>query len=117
MVKIRFLAIFLFLLGIFLVYFNAVPFVAKESLFYRLPFKLGLDLQGGTHLVYKADISSLKGSEVSDAMAGLRDVLERRINLFGVTEPVVQVERKGGEERLIIELAGIKNINKTIKII
>lgn len=117
MVKIRFLAIFLFLLGVFLAYFNAVPFVAKESLFNRLPFKLGLDLQGGTHLVYRADTASLKSGEIDEAIAGLRDVIERRINLFGVTEPVVQAEKRGGEERLIIELAGIGDINEAIKMI
>jgi len=113
----RFLAIFLFLLGVFLVYFNAVPFVAQKSFFNRLPFKLGLDLRGGAHLVYKADISSLEGADIDEAMAGLRDVIERRINLFGVAEPVVQVEKRGGEQRLIAELAGVSDINEAIKMI
>ena len=117
MVKIRFLAIFLFLSGVFLAYFNAVPFLAKESLFNRAPFKLGLDLRGGTHLVYKADVSSLKSGEVANAMAGLRDVIERRINLFGIAEPVVQIEKRSGDERLIIELAGVSDINQAIQMI
>src|SRR3989338_2693319 len=56
------------------------------------PFRLGLDLQGGTHLVYQADVSKTVESEVGESMEGLRDVIERRVNLFGVTEPVVQVE-------------------------
>jgi len=68
-----------------------------------IPFKLGLDLQGGIHLLYEADLSQIEEREKSDAMAGLRDVIERRVNLFGVREPIVQVQG----ERLIVELAGI----------
>jgi protein-export membrane protein SecD len=80
------------------------------------PFRLGLDLQGGTHLVYKADITQLgDGQSTEESMAGLRDVIERRINLFGVTEPVVQTENVRGERRLIVELAGVFNIQDAIK--
>lgn len=117
MVRLRFLAIFLFLLGVFLAYFNAAPFYFKDSFLNRMPFKLGLDLLGGTHLVYKADVSSLSSGEVQGAMDGLRDVIERRINLFGITEPVVQIEKRSGEQRLIIELAGITDVNQAIKMI
>src|SRR3989338_3253959 len=56
------------------------------------PFRLGLDLLGGTHLVYQADLDKVTGSK-SDAMQGVRDVVERRVNLFGVSEPVVQISR------------------------
>lgn len=80
------------------------------------PFRLGLDLQGGTHLVYRADLSTLSGDK-SEAMAGLRDVIERRVNLFGVAEPIVQTESTAGEERLIVELAGVFDINQAIKLI
>ncbi len=117
MIKIRFLAIFIFLLGAFLVYFNLTPFYFKESFLNKLPFKLGLDLLGGTHLVYEADLSSISDNETDSAMEGLRDVIERRVNLFGVTEPLVQLEKRGKEKRLIVELAGIKDINEAIKMI
>lgn len=78
------------------------------------PFRLGLDLLGGTHLVYQADTSGIQGGSVADAMAGVRDVIERRVNLFGVTEPLVQIE---GKDRLVVELAGIKDINQAIQVI
>lgn len=117
MAKIRFLAIFLFLFGLFLGYFNLTPFYFTDSLLNKIPFKLGLDLLGGTHLVYKADVGTLKSDEIQSAMDGLRDVLERRINLFGVSEPVVQLEKKSDENRLIIELAGVTDINQAIKMI
>ena len=77
------------------------------------PFSLGLDLLGGTHLVYQADLSQVQGS-ADDAMQGVRDVVERRVNLFGVSEPVVQVS---GGDRLIVDLAGIKDVNQAISLI
>jgi protein-export membrane protein SecD len=81
------------------------------------PFRMGLDLLGGTQLVYEADLSNISDSEKDDSMSGLRDVIERRINLFGVTEPVVQVNKVGNSRRLVVELAGIKDIKEAIKLI
>ncbi len=115
MVKTRFLAIFIFLLGCLAGYFNLASFLGADYLFSQFPFHLGLDLQGGAHLVYKADTSSLPSGEVSSAMAGLRDVMERRINFFGVSEPVVQTEKAGSEERLIVELPGVTDVSEAIK--
>lgn len=79
----------------------------------RVPIKvhLGLDLQGGSQLVYQADLSNIKAEDRAEAMAGVRDVIERRVNLFGVSEPIVQVS---GQDRLIVELAGIKDIDQAI---
>jgi protein-export membrane protein SecD len=85
--------------------------------FFNIPFKLGLDLQGGTHLVYEADLSNIEQSKYADSMQGVRDVIERRVNLFGVTEPLVQVDTVGGHYRLIVELAGIKDIKQAIAMI
>jgi protein-export membrane protein SecD len=82
------------------------------------PFRLGLDLAGGTLLTYRADISGLPSGEVGDAMDSLREVIERRVNVFGVSEPVVQTERAtvaaGREERLIVELPGVTDIDAAI---
>lgn len=83
--------------------------------FFQVPdFHLGLDLLGGSHLVYQADLSGNKDQSAADAMAGVRDVVERRVNIFGVAEPLVQIE---GTDRLIVDLAGISNINDAIKLI
>ena len=84
------------------------------------PFKLGLDLAGGSHLVYEADVSSLKPTEVPDLMNTLREVIERRINVFGVSEPIVQVEQSSivaekQQQRLIVELPGVADVNEAIK--
>ncbi|HAU07863.1 MAG: Preprotein translocase subunit SecD [Candidatus Yanofskybacteria bacterium GW2011_GWF1_44_227] len=78
------------------------------------PFSLGLDLLGGTHLLYQADLSKIDASGRSDAMQGVRDVIERRVNYFGVAEPVVQVS---GADRLIVELAGVSDVKTAIQMI
>ncbi|MEK7063546.1 MAG: protein translocase subunit SecD [Patescibacteria group bacterium] len=82
------------------------------------PFRYGLDLAGGTHLVYVADTSRVEAGAVDDAMEALRSVIERRVNLFGVSEPLVQVEQggvgTGGEQRLIVELPGITNLDDAV---
>lgn len=85
--------------------------------FHYLPFRLGLDLQGGTHLIYEADTSGVPEKDRDDALEGVRDVIERRINAFGVAEPVVQTTKTGGTWRVIVELAGIKDVTQAIKMI
>lgn len=85
--------------------------------FWDIPFKLGLDLQGGTHLLYEADLSNIEKADYSSAMQGLRDIIERRVNLFGVTEPVVQTQESSSQYRLVVELAGIKDPGEAIKMI
>ncbi len=85
----------------------------KIKIPYKQEFKtrLGLDLQGGSHLEYKADLNSIKEADRRDAMQSIRDVVERRVNSFGVAEPNVSVE---GQDKLIVELPGIKNIDEAI---
>ncbi len=78
---------------------------------------LGLDLQGGTHLVYEADLSRVETDSYSDAMEGVRDVIERRVNAIGVSEPLVQTNYTEGNYRIIIELAGVHDINQAIDMI
>ncbi len=80
-------------------------------------FSLGLDLQGGIRLIYKADLSRLNSGDYDSAMQSLRDVIERRVNLFGVKEPVVQLEGGGPDRKLIIEMAGIQDPAQAIDLI
>lgn len=91
---------------------NLKPIKINFEKQYKL--KLGLDLQGGTHLVYEGDLTNIAGNAQSDAMNSVRDVIERRVNGFGVSEPLVQVS---GQNRIIVELPGIKDINEAIKLI
>ena len=85
------------------------------------PFKLGLDLSGGTHLVYQADISKLASTDIADSMSSLRDVVERRVNLFGVSEALVQTEQgaalssKESAYKLIVELPGVTDVDEAVR--
>jgi protein-export membrane protein SecD len=81
----------------------------------HLPWRLGLDLIGGSHLVYEVDMSGVDSSDRDFVVAGLRDVIEQRVNLFGVSEPQVVSSQAGDSYRLIVELAGIKEISEAIK--
>jgi len=80
-------------------------------------FNLGLDLQGGAHLVYQADVTNIKTLDQADAVEGVRDVIERRVNAFGVSEPIVQTTKVGSDYRIIVELPGVTDVNKAIKMI
>lgn len=82
-------------------------------------FRFGLDLAGGSQLTYTADVSKIAPSEVPALMEVLRQVVDKRINVFGVSEPNVQVETSSivsGEtrQRLIVELPGVTDINQAI---
>ncbi len=93
-----------------------------NSWFGRFPFVLGLDLNGGTELTYRADVSKVDSSEIKGAMEAVRDVIERRVNVFGVSEPVIQVEEASAlagrnEYRLIVELPGVTDIDKAVELI
>lgn len=85
--------------------------------YWNVPFRQGLDIQGGTHLVYVADMNDIPDAERSDAMGGVRDVIERRVNAFGVSEPIVQVNKSGTAWRLIVDLAGVKDVSQAIALI
>ncbi len=111
------LIIILAIVAGFFVYPTFLQKVGIYPDFLNRPFRLGLDLLGGTHLVYEADLSQIPDGERAAAMEGLRDVIERRVNLFGVAEPVVAVSKAGESWRLVVELAGVKDINQAIQMI
>jgi protein-export membrane protein SecD len=83
----------------------------------HMPFVLGLDLQGGTHLEYEADVSKVAPADRKESLNGVRDVIERRVNTLGVSEPLVQTTQTGDSWRVTVELAGIKDINQAINLI
>lgn len=111
-----YLSVTLLLTFIFLGYF----LIVQEKPGARFPFSFGLDLVGGTELVYRADTSNVE--DVSGAMESLKEVIERRVNIFGVSEPLVQTESAGlvsgnRDERLIVELPGVTDIERAIELI
>ncbi len=83
----------------------------------QTPFVLGLDLQGGTRLEYSADVSKIAAADRKTALDGVWDVIERRVNSIGVSEPLIQTAQAGNDWRLSVELAGIRDVNQAIKLI
>jgi len=70
---------------------------------------LGLDLRGGTNLVYEADFTDIEEGREADSLRGAKDIIERRINAYGVSEPVIQIV---GSNRILIQLPGVTDIEE-----
>jgi preprotein translocase subunit SecD len=121
MLKHRARAVFLIIFAAAIGYWVYASSVPGDGVTASKPFRLGLDLSGGTHLVYQADVSKVAPTEVDDAMTSLRDVVERRVNLFGVSEPLVQVEKGGALSsasstyKLVVELPGVTDIDEAVR--
>ncbi len=117
MTKYRVWAVGALLCGVLLGYFVYTTEAIPTS---RYHFKLGLDLAGGTELVYKADMSGTPAGERAGALSALQGVIDRRVNLFGVAEPIVQTEQASAlsgttEDRLIVDLPGVTDIDAAVK--
>jgi protein-export membrane protein SecD len=80
-----------------------------------LPWRLGLDLIGGSHLIYEIDMKDISANDRDLVISGLRDVIEKRVNLFGVAEPQVFTAISDESYRLIVELAGVKDLSAAIR--
>lgn len=78
---------------------------------------LGLDLRGGSHLVFQADTSKLKPEDVPDALNSARDIIEKRVNYFGVAEPVIQTIKSGNNYRIAVDLPGITNVQEAVDLV
>jgi preprotein translocase subunit SecD len=112
----RWFALLALVVGFLLAYF---VWSTQADPYSNYHFKLGLDLAGGTELVYKADMSQTPPDQQADALAALQGVIERRVNLFGVAEPTVETESPSAlsgttEDRLIVDLPGVTNITAAV---
>lgn len=79
--------------------------------------KLGLDLAGGAHLVLTPDLVNIPQQDRQDAAEAAREIIERRVNLFGVTESVVQLAKVGSEHQIIVELPGVADVGQALNLI
>lgn len=93
--------------------------LSSEQALGKYPFRLGLDLSSGVRLTYSADTSSIPPGDVKDSLDVLRDVIERRVNTFGVSEPVVQIESSylSKENKMLVELPGLTDVNQALQLI
>jgi protein-export membrane protein SecD len=103
--------VFLAIASVFIAYPKIVSFAPfLENRLNTLEIALGLDLRGGVHLEYEADMNGISEEQRADALDAAQAVIERRVNAFGVGEPVVQTARSDDAYRIIVELPGVKDI-------
>lgn len=82
-----------------------------------LEIKKGLDISGGVSVLLNADMSEIPESERDTALESLKNVIERRVNLLGISEANVQTTKSGGNHRVLVELAGITDTTQAIDVI
>lgn len=126
MKKPRLFFAFIFLLTVLAVYIVVPPVkgipggihlrLGSFSLTRDFPFQKGLDLQGGTSITLKADMSKIKNADRDNALQTAESVIARRINLYGVKEPVVQTARVNGDYRIVVELPGV-NVAQAVQLV
>ena len=122
MKKVRISALFLLIFGFAVLAFDYYSQIPGQGFISNFPFKLGLDLSGGSHLVYQADLAKSGNvggvSDLDGAMESLRGVIESRINAFGVSEPIIQTEKAtiNGQDvhKLVVELPGVTDLKSAI---
>ena len=78
----------------------------------REGLRLGLDLDGGSYLVYQADLSDVESGTEGQVMDGVKGVIERRINALGITEPIIQVQNQEGNYNIAIQLPGVADVER-----
>src|SRR3989344_2911519 len=74
----------------------------------------GLDLKGGTHLVFEADMSGIEEKDREDALRSSEEIISRRVDLYGIAEPLIQTANNKDQYRIIVELAGVANTKQAI---
>jgi len=101
----------IFILALFgFALWSVVPL--DRNVFGREGLRLGLDLAGGSYMVYQADVSDIEPGNRDEIMDGVKGVIERRINALGITESTVQIQKQGGEYNIVIQIPGIADIEK-----
>ncbi len=91
--------------------------IGKSNFYRDLTVKQGLDLQGGTEVILEADMSQVDPQTKTTALEGVEEVIRRRVDLFGVSEPLIQRSQAQNSYRLIVQLPGVKDINAALNLI
>src|SRR3989344_1437925 len=81
------------------------------------PLRTGLDIQGGSHLLFTTEMQNISEADRPSALDSTKNTIERRVNLLGVSEAVVQTAQVGDQYRLIVELPGISDVSEAVKVV
>lgn len=83
----------------------------------KFPLKLGLDLQGGTELVLQAEMDKIEPGSRDEALESAKEVIERRVNFYGVSEATVQTSKRGDERRILVEMPGVRDVQTAVDLV
>jgi preprotein translocase subunit SecD len=92
---------------------NFIPNFSSD----RFVLKKGLDLEGGTSITLKADMSDVPENQREDALDSAKAIIERRVDFFGVSEPVIRSAKTGDEYRILVDIPGVTDANKAAELI
>ncbi|MEN9406821.1 MAG: hypothetical protein RLZZ455_37 [Candidatus Parcubacteria bacterium] len=92
-------------------------FLKRIGITRSFEFQKGLDLEGGTSIVLRANTDDLPASQRENAVESAKQVIERRINFFGVSEPIVQTSKTNNEYRIIVEIPGVTDVDQAVSLI
>ena len=113
-----FLVVLLISFCSFIVLPRSTPTTLKIGSFQRdLQIKKGLDLEGGVQLIYKVELDGIDSADREDAFSGVKSVMERRVNFFGVSEALVNTSQSGDNYRLYVELPGVYDVDEALNVI
>lgn len=91
--------------------------IGQYSFLRDLEPKLGLDIKGGSRIVFEADMNRVEASDRDNALSSAKETVERRVNLFGVSEPVVQTSKVGESYRIVADLPGVTDVTEAVNLI
>lgn len=94
-----------------------LDFLSPAQVFGRFPVRLGLDLQGGTQLTLQTKMDKIAPADRDTALEAVRQVIEKRVNLYGVSEAVVQSSKLGNDRRILVELPGVKDSSAAAELV
>ncbi len=91
----------------FIIFLTVAAIIIQSPLIKQLYFRKGLDLEGGTSITLRADMKNISLDHRDQALSSAKDIIERRINAFGVSEPVIQTATAKDDYRIIVEMPGV----------
>ena len=94
-----------------------IPNIPNLPSNFNFPLKLGLDLQGGTQLILQTQMDKIDPLQKDQALESAKNIIERRVNLYGISEAIVQSSKVGEERRILVELPGLKDASSAANLV
>ena len=92
-------------------------YIFGRPIYQKFELKKGLDIQGGIQVVMQAQMDEIALEDREVALESAKEIIARRVDLYGVSEPVIQTAKKGDDYRLIVELAGVDDAAQALQLV